>query len=389
MKYIENNPVKGIAYDWKKIKKEYRSLGIPKEYDYSDLLPLENDVIKWYVLLSERSVGKTTNLLLLGMCMYKLYGTVIQLIRHNSTEQKASYFRQLFETINAYKQGHYIKKLTNGKYNTVYYYQRAFYYANIVDGKIEREEKPFCVALASADCYSLCSTYEAPTGDFIILDECFNETNTPEQFVHFIHLHKTIVRERLSDKIFILGNNIDINNIWFRQLTIQNDIRKQKRGEIKVNYTPEGMPIFTAFLQNNTPEQRKIFNRLHYGFSNSELNSITGGGEWKIKQYPLIKKEFKSIQRGVFFSYHDDLYMEGEFFVYENILFFGVHPANERTAKNGKLLYVMRTPEKENERFFGTDKLVKLIYTCIDNLRIVYNDNETGNLFEKFLRETE
>lgn len=391
IKYINNDVNSGIAYDWKAIIKAYKKLGIPKEYDYTEILPLENDAIKWHVLNSERSVGKTTNILLLGMVQNMLYGTQIQLIRHSAKEQKASYFERLFSTISEYKNGHYIKSLTNGKYNTIVYWHKAFYYGfTDENGKTIRSETPFCIALCSADCYTLCSTYENPKGDYIVLDECFNETNTPDEFIHFIHLHKTIVRERISDKIFILGNNLDINNIWYRQLTIQNEIRKMKRGETRILYTPEGMPIFTAFLENNLPTKRKIFNSLHYGFSNSELNSITGAGEWKMKEYPQIceLEEFERIARGIFISYHDDLFLEIEIASTENDVVFLVHPANRITALKGDLLYTMYTPKRKNEKYFTvTDNFTSKLYRAIKEKRIFYSDNETGNLFEKFYRE--
>lgn len=80
IRYIDNDPVKGIKYDYAKINKMYRSLGIPDEYDYTQIVPFENENLKWYNLNSERSVGKTTNLLLYGMCMNAMYGTQIQLI---------------------------------------------------------------------------------------------------------------------------------------------------------------------------------------------------------------------------------------------------------------------------------------------------------------------
>lgn len=390
VKFIEGNPNNGIAYDWKLIRKEYKKLGVPPEYDILSLLPLENEGIKWHLLNSERSVGKTTSLLLLGMVMNKLYGTVTQLVRHSAKEQKASYFEQLFATISAYNSGQYIEVSTNGKYNAISYYHKAFYYATNHEGKIERAPKPFCVALCSADCYTLCSTYEAPTGDLIVLDECFNETNTADEFVHFIHLHKTIVRERLSDKIFILGNNLDVNNIWYRMLTIHNDIRRLKKGDVKILKTCDGMPIFTAFLENQLPERRKKFNDLHYGFGNSELNSITGTGSWKMKQYPLkcMLPESETMIRGIYFSYHGDLYLECEFINTEIGIFLHVHPAAMKSALNGDILYVMHEPEKANQVYFYRDKLIDKIMSFYRNKKIVYSDNETGNLFEKFLKET-
>lgn len=386
--YINKDPNSGIKYNWKKIMREYKALGIPKEYDYTEILPLDNDNLKWYNLNSERSVGKTTNILLLGMVMNKFYDTQIQLVRHHIA--KASYYRELFNTIISYKDGQYIKKLTNGKWNSVKYWQKRFFYSQVEDGKeVDRSEKPFCVSLSADDCYALCSTYEAPRGDWIILDECFNDRNLPDEFVRFVHLHKTIVRERISDKIFILGNTLDVNNIWYRQLMIQNEIRKLKRGESKIVYTPEKMPIFISFLDNRMPEKRKIFNNMHYGFNNPELNAIVGNGEWNVKMYAQTceLKDRQILIRGIYFSYHDDLYLEGTFMDSESGKYFEVHPANELSAKRGDVLFTLCLPIEKNQIYFGRDKLSKLILNMISRKRIVFSDNETGDLFEKFLTE--
>lgn len=387
--YIDNDENLGVDYDWNLIAKEYKKLGVPPEYDITNIIPLGNAALKWYILTSERSVGKTTNILLIGMVMNALYGTIIQLIRHYI--DKASYYDTLFDRVVSYNQGQYIKRLTNGEYDTVKYYSRNFFYATTdpKTGKITKATESFCVALAANECYSLCSFYEAPMGDWIILDECFNEKNTPEEFVHFVHLHKTIVRDRMSDKIIVLGNNLDVNNIWYRQLTIHNVVRRMKKGEHKIAYTSEGMPIFVHFMENRLPEKRKIFNKAHYGFANPELNAITGNGSWNMKMYPLTRllEEREQIARGIYFSYHDDLYIEGSFINTKSGVYFEVHPALRAAALEGDILFKITQPIEPNELYFGYDKLSKRIMAMITNKKITFSDNETGELFNKFLYE--
>lgn len=388
LKFIDNDPNLGVDYDWDLIAKTYKSLGVPPEYDITEILPLGNDALKWYIANSERSVGKTTNVLLVGMVMYALYGTVTQLIRH--TIDKASYYETLFDTIVAYNQGQYIKKLTNGEYDSVKYHWKAFYYQRREkNGKYTRADDPFCVSLAADECYNLCSFYEAPRGDWIVLDECFNETNKPEEFVHFCHLVKTIVRERISDKIIVLGNNLDINNIWYRQLMIHNEVRKLRKGQSKIVKTSEGMPIFVAFMENRLPQKRRVFNKLHFGFNNPQLNAITGNGNWNVKMYPqaCMLKERERICRGIFFSYHDDLFLEAEFVNSKSGIYVLIHPSLESTSRQGDVLYTLLFPNADNELYFGHDNLSRKIIDFIRKKRVVYADNETGDLFAKYIFE--
>lgn len=385
-KYIDGDPVNGLNYDWKKVLKTYRGLKIPPEYDYSSILPLQNDAIKWHVLMSERSVGKTTNLLLLGMVLNKLYGTVIQLVR-NSID-KASYYRNLFNTINQYNNGQYIKALTDGEYDTIYYYQRQYFFAGTDDkGRVTKADKPFCIALDATDCYALCSSYEQPLGDWIVLDECFNDRNTDEEFIRFCHLCKTILRERQSGKIFVLGNTIDIHNIWFRQLEISDSIKTLHKGDSKILYTPDNMPIFTAFLDNRAPARRKKFNKSYFGFDNPELNAITGNGEWVIKQYPAACMHYgrKLIDRIACINYNDDVQLGVDLITSEDGEYLLVHPVHRYTAEQAELCYVNYQPLSPNEVVFGYDKLSRLIMDCHNRMRILYSDNQTGDVFNRFI----
>ena len=77
--FIDGKEERGLLYDLRAIKKVYDSLGIPKEFFQLPWSALSNDKI--IIELSERSTGKTTNWILFGLCMNKLYGTVIQYIR--------------------------------------------------------------------------------------------------------------------------------------------------------------------------------------------------------------------------------------------------------------------------------------------------------------------
>lgn len=387
MKYINNEPSQGIAYDWKKIMNFYKKLKVPAEYDYSDILPLDHGY-KWHLLLSTKSVGKTTQLLLIGLIMYRLYGTVIQIVRHHM--DNATYYDRLFTLINTFDSGRYVKAIF-GEECEIGYYSKFFYvYTRSETGKRERlYNSPVAVALGADECYNLCSKYDAPTGDLIILDECFTNRNSPEEFVNFINLHKTIVRERMSDKIFVLGNTYDANNIWFRQLTISRQVRKLKQGDCQVLQTTDGMPIYTYYLSPRSPEKRKLFNKAHYGFGNPQLNAITGDGAWNSRIYPYVTRlaNRKFLFRGLFFKIYDDLYLECEYVSCDLGYYYFIHQCRQSSAKMSNMVYTNRFLEDTNEIIFGNDKLSQSIVNAVKTKHIVFSDNEAGNMFEKFLSE--
>ena len=123
IEYHDNDKKKGIKYDFNVIRKEFKRLKIPKDVYNPLTIPLEWS--KFNVLLSPRSKGKTTNILLLGLIFNKLYGTVLQYIRSSHDMITPSKAGSLFSVI---QQNGYIEKLTDGKYNSIKLHWGSWYY---------------------------------------------------------------------------------------------------------------------------------------------------------------------------------------------------------------------------------------------------------------------
>ena len=199
IEYIENNTALGIKYNWSLIKKEWKKLEkYFKKLGVSDIVlnPLDFDVWKYVynIFLSERSRGKTTNFLLLGLIFNKLYGTVIQYIRQTEDDIKASNLQLLFDVIIS---NHYVEFLTDGEYNTIIYNARRFYYAYVENNEIKRKaSKSICNVLSIQKQQDIKSTYNCPLGDFIIFDEFISNAYYKNEFSEFMQLLKTIIRER-------------------------------------------------------------------------------------------------------------------------------------------------------------------------------------------------
>ena len=125
IEYIDGKKTNGIKYDHQVKKKLYAKLKVPKTF-WSPLHLLDTNC-KYNMILSERARGKTTNLLLMGLCFFWEYGTQIQYIRSRENMIAKNKILNLFDTIVEYK---YIEKLTGGKYNNVHYASRRFYLCN-------------------------------------------------------------------------------------------------------------------------------------------------------------------------------------------------------------------------------------------------------------------
>ena len=203
-KYINDDIECGIDYDYKKVKKLFKKLGCPE--DLFDPFPALMSGCRWILDLSERSVGKTTQWLLVGMCMFRLYGTIIQYVRQFEDMIMPKASSDLFATILKYD---YVTKLTDGEYNTIVYKSRRWYFAYMDTETMEITRTcpdHFMFSCSVDKQQQLKSSYNCPTGDLIIFDEFVGKYTPVNEFVEFCDLTKTICRDRQSPRFVLLAN---------------------------------------------------------------------------------------------------------------------------------------------------------------------------------------
>ena len=115
LKFIEGNEQFGVEYDWSFIRKEFKKLKTPKNVFNPCALPIEKAA--YFVLMSIRSSGKTTNIILLAAIQHYNYGSVTQYVRQTSEMiQPRNGIGDIMNTINQFG---YISKITNGEYDSV------------------------------------------------------------------------------------------------------------------------------------------------------------------------------------------------------------------------------------------------------------------------------
>lgn len=284
--YIDGRERNGIKIDWKKVKKEYEKLKIPKDtYD-----PLENiDITKCgYVIdLSDRSRGKTTNKLIIALILYRMYGIELQYIKQHKSDVTWTKLQDLYETV---KQFDYISEIFDGFYNDIEYYAKRWTLIHrdstgSIDDKNESHSTT-CFGLDEND--SLKSSYNAPRGDMIFYDEFIASTYGFQDFVRFCDICKTIIRERISPIIFMSANTIDLNTPWFDEFNIRKEVEVMNRGDCKFIKSDLGTQIYVKILDENVSKHRELVNVRFWGFNNTKLASITGKGTWATESFPHI-----------------------------------------------------------------------------------------------------
>lgn len=387
IKYIDNNKEHGIKYDFNLIRKELAKLKCPDTV-YN---PFKSHIIKsgkWYLDLSERSTGKSTNWILLGMVMYKLYGTQIIYIRESVDMIRPAHSRQLFRTILEWD---YVSKVTDGAYNSVKYNSRSWYFYNTE--KDEASDDAFMVALSLDENSLNKSSFNAPRGDLIIFDEFISRHNYANQFVDFCDTLKTVIRERDSALIVMLANTIDRHSFWFKELGIYEQIQKMEIDSAK-EYTNNGGTLISIALMgksaNMMPEHRKEHNRKFFGFLNPKLNAITGG-DWAMRIYPHppkaleddkpVKISFNRYIRHNNYLLQLELYKSGELGLYVVC-----HKANQTYGDS--IIYTLDDIAAKNERYrWGANKLDKKLLELLKANKWYYATNLEGGLMDNYITE--
>lgn len=381
MKYIDGKEQLGIDYDWKLIIKEFEKLKIPKNV-YSPVPALKNNC-KYYVSVSERSTGKTTNWILLGLVMNKLYGTQIQYVRQSEAMILPKNIGQMMSVINSFG---YVEKLTDGKYNMLRYKNRHWRYARTgEDGEVleESDSVMFCMDLDHNE--TLKSSYNSPRGDLIIFDEFIAQRYRLNEFVTFCDLVKTIIRDRLSPIIVMLANTTDRYNTYFQELDIQQEILGCKIGESFRKNIGGSTPLYCELVGNKN-EARAHLNSLFFKFKNPRLASITGG-DWAIDSYPHIQKEDCIVLlKNRVISYNNALV--GLEVCHNDRLgnFVKAHRINK--LHDESIVYQLdEITHWKQRRRFGHTKLDGYVWTLYQRGKWYYSTNEVGNIVDSFIRQ--
>lgn len=404
MKFIENKEELGLLYNFKKIQKEYDKLEIPSHYFRPPFNEIENH--KYFIELSERRTGKTTNWLLLGMVMNKLYDTRIIYVRQTLDMIAPKYANEIFNVITSWNDGEYIKKLTNNLYNSIKYNRRQFYYCHVDgEGKVTSiADKPFMHVVSIDNGQNLKSTFNVPTGDLILFDEFISRRYRPNEAVEFFDLCSTIIRGRLSPIIVMLANTINLNNEYFYELEIANKIKDMGYGDKRTVVTERGTRLFVEIIKiMDTVEQdkRRIHANKFFGFKNPQLTSIVGGDEvWAFEHVPHIIKyakdgheieKHKIPHTPIYIRHYGELlrlwFIETE----ELGTFIEVTRATYMSEQSLHYIFVDDREEylKYNEfKSLGRGtKLFKTIAKYVTLGKIYFQNNEIGNIFMKYLEE--
>ena len=384
LKYYNDLKTDGFIIDWDKVFKYYNELGCPTEVYNPAELPINE--ASWFVLTSERNTGKTTNLVLIAMIIYLMYGSISAYIRQKSDMITPKELANFMNVILQYK---YIEKLTDGKYNGVRYWARYFRLVRYAeDGTREEESNPFLWCGAVNENLTYKSSLNLPLCNMIIYDEFIGADLLPNEFVSLTDLHKTIARNRFGLKIFLCANTTNYYHEFFRELIIQEEVLNCKTGQSFIKKTPLGTHVYYKMLGDKSIKREKV-NTEYYGFPNPKLKSITGG-DWSVNNYPHIPPENEDDKREILDKNH--------FIIFNGMLLWiklvytkqlGIHCIIHKSTsklRDENIIYTVETINQKNERYKqGTSRMDAYLWNLRKLNKWYYADNNIGFTAEAYV----
>lgn len=340
----------------------------------------------YYMVFGERSNGKTFSVLEYGIEQYFKTGGELAIIRRMEEDFKHRRGQQMFSALVSTGK---VEKYSGGKYNWIEYYAGRWYFAKRDElGRIIKAETPFAYAFSISSMEHDKST-SYPNVENILFDEFITrEYYFPNEFVLFMNVLSTIIRERNNVKVFMLGNTVNKFCPYFDEMGIKH-IKDMKKGSVDVyTYGASNLQVVVEYAENNVKGKKSDS---YFAFDNPKLHMITGG-EWEIDIYPHLPIKYKPNQ--VLFNYFIEF--DKQLFHCEII-----------TTDEGDFTYIHRktTPLKDDETdiifttnftnhyrnkrrniIYPYDKIGKKIYSFFKKEKVFYQSNDVGEAIANYLK---
>lgn len=337
------------------------------------------------VIFGERSNGKTYATLKHGIETFLKTGKQMAYIRRWREDLRGKRAESLFANHTANGE---IERLTNGKFNEVFYFSNKWFlsFYDAEKNKHFPDDVPFCYGFClSEQEHEKSSSY--PNVTTIVFDEFLTRRiYLPDEFMLFMNLLSTIIRQRDDVKVFMLGNTVNKYCPYFTEMGLK-QVPVMEQGTIDIyKFGEHGATVAVEYC--STIVKQKASNK-YFCFDNQNLQMITGG-KWELAVYPHLPTKYKPDD--VLFTYYiqfNDVTLQGNIIQVGNENFTYIHmkttpikdednsliyslEMNGKPNYKRKLISTASYVEQQVSRYFATDK-------------VFYQNNEVGEIVRNYL----
>lgn len=280
-----------------------------------------------------------------------------------------------------------IESLTNGEYNSVTL-QSGKYYLCKVDGKDrELHSTPFCYSFALSEQEHEKST-SYPNVTSIVFDEFLTRRYyLPDEFMLFMNLLSTIIRQRDGVKIFMLGNTVNKYCPYFSEFGLK-QIPTMKQGTIDLyQFGADGCKIAVEYAAATAATEKK--SNKYFSFDNQNLQMIKGG-KWEVDVYPHLPCKYAP--KDIVFTYYidfDGVLLQCEIIQFGNNDFTYIH-AKTTPIKDtvNSLIYSLEqhsTPNYKRKLLSAATDLEKKVARYYATDKVFFQSNEIGEIVRNYI----
>ena len=336
------------------------------------------------VIFGERSNGKTYSVLKYALEKYVKDGSQLALVRRWQDDLTGKRGQTIF---NALVSNGEVEKITGGLWTNIYYYAGKWYLCCYTDkGERILDEKPLAYGFSiSAMEHDKSNSF--PDVKTIMFDEFLTRTAyLPDEFVLFMNVVSTIVRQRTDVTIFMLGNTVNKYCPYFAEMGLTH-VKEMKPGTIDIYRYGDSQ--LTVAVEYTEPNKAGKESDIYFAFDNPKLSMITGG-TWEINIYPHcpVKYRPKDVQFTYFIQFDGEL-LQCEVVYTEKMYFTFIHrKTTPLKDPENDLIY---TPEYHGEPNYKRkitkpqSPLENKIAEHYKKDKVFYADNEVGEIVRNYL----
>lgn len=358
-------------------------------YKYYSLKNILSKNAQYNIIFGERSNGKTYAVEYYGLENYIKTHETMGLIRRWKEDFRGKRGQHMFDALVA---NNVPSKLTKGEFNTIVYRNYQWFLAKYDSETNEYtlDIQPFCYAFTLSD-VEHDKSVSFPTITTILFDEFLTRgLYLQDEFVIFMNVLSTIIRQRDNVKIFMLGNTVNKFCPYFNEMGLGH-IRDMKQGTIDLyTYGDSKLVVAVEYCGNKANQGKK--SDVYFAFDSPKLSMIKGGS-WELDIYPHLPIKYKPKEVVFnFFIVFDAQIVQCEVINTDNSLFVFCHlKTSELEYRDSDIIYQLDSSNKFNIRYsFCTpiDNIDKKILKLYVGKKFFYQSNDVGEIVRNFIRTT-
>lgn len=354
--------------------------------EYYDVSHIDKFNAHYNVIFGKRSNGKTYSVLKKAVYNYAKNGEQTGYLRRYREDFKGKRGATMFDALIANDE---IRKATGGKWETIKFYSDRWYFAK-KDEESDRliaDNTPFCYAFSLAQMEHDKST-SYPLITTVIFDEFISRIGyLPNEFVLFMNVLSTIIRQRNNVKIYMLGNTVNKYCPYFQEMGLKH-VEDMEMGKIDIySYGDSNLRVAVERTMDHNIEGRK--SDVYFAFDNPSLQMITGGA-WELDLYPHLPREYET--EDVIFKYFitfNDNILQAEVIELEDCCFTYIHrkTGEIRHPEEDVVFSVEYDPRPNHIRNMrkSSEDICKKIFKFFRDDQVFYQDNDVGEVVRNYL----